>query len=85
MSIGKLVKAFSPGEKVVTHMLPNFSEDGFPTMTEIGAGLGHSIDGTIREFGVFQESVFRRSGNTHMLGTDGLECIVRRRENIRKE
>lgn len=56
MSIGKLVKAFSPGEKVVTHMLPNFSEDGFPTMTEIGAGLGHSIDGTIREFGVFHES-----------------------------
>lgn len=56
VSIGKLVKAFSPGEKVVTHMLPNFSEDGFPTMTEIGAGLGHSIDGTIREFGVFHES-----------------------------
>ncbi|PVH86225.1 alcohol dehydrogenase [Cadophora sp. DSE1049] len=55
VSFGKLVKAFSPGDKVVTHMLPNFPEDAFPTMTEIGAGLGHAIDGTIREFGVFDE------------------------------
>ena len=50
------MKAFSPGDKVVTHMLPNFPEDAFPTMTVIGAGLGQSIDGTIRECGVFHES-----------------------------
>ncbi|KAH7390227.1 hypothetical protein BKA64DRAFT_117887 [Cadophora sp. MPI-SDFR-AT-0126] len=56
VSIGKLVKTFSPGDKVVTHMLPNFPEGAFPTMAEIGAGLGHAIDGTIREFGVFDES-----------------------------
>ncbi|KAK0105341.1 hypothetical protein ONS95_004279 [Cadophora gregata] len=60
VSVGELVKRFSPGDKVVTHMLPNFPEDAFPTMTDISAGLGHGVDGTIREFGIFDESALVR-------------------------
>ncbi|CZR62768.1 related to alcohol dehydrogenase [Phialocephala subalpina] len=56
VSIGNLVTPFVPGDKVVTHMTPNFAEDAFPTFTEICAGLGHTVDGTIREFGVFDQS-----------------------------
>ncbi|KAL2062335.1 hypothetical protein VTL71DRAFT_6601 [Oculimacula yallundae] len=56
ISTGKLVKSFAVGDKVVTHMLPNFPDNTFPSMAEIGAGLGHAIDGTIREYGLFDES-----------------------------
>ncbi|KAH7312014.1 alcohol dehydrogenase [Rhexocercosporidium sp. MPI-PUGE-AT-0058] len=55
ISTGKLVSSFKSGDKVVTHMLPNFPSEAFPTMLEIGAGLGHAIDGTFREFGVFDQ------------------------------
>jgi D-arabinose 1-dehydrogenase-like Zn-dependent alcohol dehydrogenase len=39
------------------HMIPNFPANAFPTMAEvISAGLGQQINGTLQEYGLFDES-----------------------------
>ena len=56
VSIGKAVTYHAPGDKVVTHLVPNIPPSRFPTGADITAGLGQAVDGTIREYGVFHEN-----------------------------
>lgn len=42
------------------HMIAHFPSSAFPTMTEVCAGLGQRLDGTMREYGVFDESALVR-------------------------
>lgn len=57
VSSGMSVTGFAPGDKVVTHLVPNAPEDVFPTMVEISTGLGQATHGTIREYGIFHEDL----------------------------
>lgn len=54
--VGKNIKNFKAGDRVVTHLTPTTPDDQFPTLTDVGAGLGQAIDGTLQEVGVFPES-----------------------------
>ena len=56
ISVGKSVLSHAPGDKVVTHLVPNIAASRFPTAVDISAGLGQAADGTIREYGVFHEN-----------------------------
>lgn len=55
-AVGKKVTKFTAGERVVTHLCPRIPDDQPPSMKDISAGLGQSVDGTMREFGNFHES-----------------------------
>lgn len=39
----------------MTHLTPTIPDDQFPTLIEVGAGLGQTIDGTLQEVGIFPE------------------------------
>jgi NADPH:quinone reductase-like Zn-dependent oxidoreductase len=52
--VGKNVKEFHPGDRVVTHMTPQLSDDEPPTFANICAGIGHGMDGTLRQYGRFK-------------------------------
>jgi NADPH:quinone reductase-like Zn-dependent oxidoreductase len=60
VSIGKSVKTFKEGDKVVTHLVPSIAFAEAPTFAHISAGLGHAVDGTVREYGVFNEDALVR-------------------------
>jgi NADPH:quinone reductase-like Zn-dependent oxidoreductase len=60
LSTGKSVTSFASGDKVVTHLVPHALPNAFPTGVDISSGLGHAVDGTIREYGVFDESALIR-------------------------
>ena len=62
---GSGVKSLAPGDRVVTHMVPETFEDGrlpplddstLPSMAHICAGLGQGMSGTLCMQGVFRES-----------------------------
>ena len=63
VSVGKSVTTRAPGDKVVTHLVPNISPSRFPAPADISAGLGQAADGTIREYGVFHENTLVRMPN----------------------
>ncbi|KAF2163988.1 hypothetical protein M409DRAFT_57090 [Zasmidium cellare ATCC 36951] len=54
--VGKNVQEFKAGDRVATHLTPTIPNDQFPTLIDIGAGLGQSIDGTLQEVGIFPQS-----------------------------
>ncbi|KAK4499332.1 hypothetical protein PRZ48_009845 [Zasmidium cellare] len=54
--VGKNVKEFKAGDRVVTHLTPTIPDDQFPTLIDVGAGLGHSIDGTLQEVAILPQS-----------------------------
>lgn len=56
VTVGKSVTSHAPGDKVVTHLVPDISPGRFPTAADISGGLGQAVDGTIREYGVFHEN-----------------------------
>ncbi|CAG8952010.1 hypothetical protein HYFRA_00000746 [Hymenoscyphus fraxineus] len=56
LEIGKSVTKFRKGDKVVTHMLPQLLATTYPTMEDVSNGLGQTLDGTLREYGVFSET-----------------------------
>jgi len=60
ISVGKSVTSFAPGDKVVTHMIPNFPANAFPSMANVSIGLGQKVNGTLQEYGVFDESALVR-------------------------
>ena len=37
--VGKNVKEFKAGDRVVTHLTPTVPDDQFPTLIDVGAGL----------------------------------------------
>ncbi|KAI1127109.1 hypothetical protein F5Y10DRAFT_200315 [Nemania abortiva] len=56
VEVGSAVTAFQPGDRVVTHIALGISDDAFPTLTDLEAGLGHETDGTLRRLGVFHQT-----------------------------
>ncbi|RDW59147.1 hypothetical protein BP5796_12071 [Coleophoma crateriformis] len=55
-SVGKSVTTFAPGDKVVTHLVPHALPHVFPTGADVSSGLGQVAQGTIQEYGVFDET-----------------------------
>lgn len=55
-AVGSSVSTFQAGDQVCTHLTCDMSEEDAPTFKEIGAGLGQTVDGTLRRHGVFPES-----------------------------
>ena len=55
-AVGEGITKFKPGDRVVTHLSPFLEDDAAPSMQDISAGLGQSIDGTLRASGNFHES-----------------------------
>jgi NADPH:quinone reductase-like Zn-dependent oxidoreductase len=55
-AIGSKVTAFRIGDRVCTHLTYRLSETELPTFQDIGASLGQTVDGTLRQRGVFHES-----------------------------
>ncbi|KAI9374190.1 alcohol dehydrogenase [Aspergillus egyptiacus] len=47
---------FQPGDRVVTHLTVHQDETAPATFADIGAGLGQTVHGTIRKYGVFHKS-----------------------------
>ncbi|KAI9163902.1 Zinc-type alcohol dehydrogenase-like protein [Paramyrothecium foliicola] len=66
LKTGSNVKSVAPGDRVVTHMVPeSFDDDDrltplddetLPSMAHICAGLGQGLNGTLATHGVFRES-----------------------------
>jgi NADPH:quinone reductase-like Zn-dependent oxidoreductase len=56
VDIGKSVKKFQKGQRVVTHLVPGLPDDEWPKFESINKGLGQTLDGTLCEFGLFHES-----------------------------
>ncbi|KAL2202333.1 zinc-binding oxidoreductase, partial [Sarocladium strictum] len=66
---GTAVKALSPGDRVVTHMVPETSgqlsplnDDTLPSTPHICAGLGQGLHGTLTTHGVLKESCLAKFG-----------------------
>lgn len=75
VAVGSSVSNFKAGDRVVTHMCPFLPDDQVPTMADISAGLGHSIDGTLRTRGNFHESALVRAPkNLHSSRACTLTC-----------
>lgn len=55
-AVGSTVTAFRVGDQVCTHLTCGLSETDAPSFADIGAGLGQTADGTLRQFGIFQET-----------------------------
>lgn len=67
---GANVTSLSPGDRVVTHMVPETSEQltalddaTFPSTPHICAGLGQGLNGTLATHGVFRESCLAKFGS----------------------
>lgn len=57
--------SFRPGDRVITHLAPGLVESAgdcaAPAYPDIAAGLGQSVDGTLRSAGVFAETALARA------------------------
>jgi len=75
-SVGKRVTRFKPGDKVVTL----FNQGHFAGSLDaqsLGTGLGGAIDGTLREYGVFDEAgLVKAPSNLNMLEASTLSCAA---------
>ena len=72
ISTGTNVKAFTPGDRVVTHMCPEtypvpslyeVDDTTLPQMGHIGSGLGQGLHGTMTTKGVFTQSCLAKLGD----------------------
>merc|ERR1711964_427137 len=83
VAVGKNVTRFQPGSKVVTLFNQGHLAGSLDTQT-IATGLGGVIDGTLRQYGTFNEaglvempeSLNWQEASTLSRCCDGLECIV---------
>ena len=58
-----------------THLTCGLSEADPPGFEDIGAGLGQTVDGTLRQFGIFHEtSLMRMPSNLNFLEAATLPC-----------
>lgn len=55
-SVGSRVTKFHQGDHVCTHMTRGICDSEFPSFEDINAGLGQTLDGTLRQYGVFHET-----------------------------
>ncbi|KAE8146481.1 hypothetical protein BDV25DRAFT_143651 [Aspergillus avenaceus] len=63
-SVGPKVTAFTPGDKVVTYFVKGYSDTEPLTFAAIYKnGVGTSVDGSLREYGVFHESTLMHMPN----------------------
>ncbi|KAK5171943.1 uncharacterized protein LTR77_003580 [Saxophila tyrrhenica] len=60
-AVGSNVSSFNPGDRVVTHMTPHLGPNSYPTFGDICAGLGHGADGTLRQYGHFEQAALVRA------------------------
>lgn len=74
-AIGHNVTSFQVGDRVCTHLTVGLSEADFPNFADIVGGLGQSVDGTLRQFGVFSEtSLVKMPSNLGFLEAATLTC-----------
>lgn len=74
-AVGSKVTAFRSGDKVCTHLTVGLADAALPSFYDICAGLGHTADGTLREYGVFHEtSLVRMPSNLTFLEAATLTC-----------
>ncbi|ROT39584.1 putative alcohol dehydrogenase [Sodiomyces alkalinus F11] len=73
-AVGPSVTGFQPGDRVVTHLTPNVvdsaGDDAPATFSDIGRGLGQTVDGTLRTEGVFASHALVRA-------PESLDCWLR--------
>lgn len=55
-AVGSKVTIFRVGDRVCTHLTSGLAEDELPRFEDIGAGLGQTVDGTLRQYGIFHET-----------------------------
>lgn len=55
-AVGSRVMALQVGDRVCTHMTYGLSPTDLPSLADIHAGLGNTLDGTMRQWGIFHES-----------------------------
>lgn len=74
-AIGRNVALFRVGDKVCTHLTYGLSDTDLPGFDDIIAGLGQTVDGTLREYGVFHEtSLVKMPSNLSFLEASTLPC-----------
>lgn len=74
-AVGSKVTAFCVGDHVCTHLTCGLSEADHPKFEDIGAGLGQTVDGTLRKFGIFHEtSLVKMPSNLSFLEAATLSC-----------
>lgn len=74
-AVGSRVTAFRVGDRVCTHLTCGLAEDDLPVFEDICAGLGQTVDGTLRQYGVFHEtSLVRMPSNVGFLEAATLSC-----------
>ena len=73
--IGANVKDFAIGDRVCTHLTCGLPENELPGFEDISLGLGHAVDGTLRQYGVFhQTSLVKMPLNLSFLQAATLTC-----------
>ncbi|KAK4942899.1 hypothetical protein LTR10_017475 [Elasticomyces elasticus] len=55
-AVGSKVASFSVRQRVCTHLTCGLAETDLPGFEDVGAGLGQTVDGTLRSYGVFHET-----------------------------
>ena len=77
-AVGSKVTTFSVGDRVCTHLTRGLSETDLPTFESICAGLGQTVDGTLQQYGVFDEtSLVGMPSNLDFLQAATLTCSGR--------
>ena len=74
-AVGPKVEEFAVGDRVCTHLTCGLPENELPGFEDISLGLGHAVDGTLRQYGVFhQTSLVKMPLNLSFLQAATLTC-----------
>ncbi|KIV80826.1 hypothetical protein PV11_08302 [Exophiala sideris] len=74
-AVGSKVASLSVGQRVCTHLTCGLAETDLPGFEDVGAGLGQTVDGTLRSYGVFHEtSLVGMPSNLNFLEAATLSC-----------
>lgn len=55
-AVGSGIKDFKKGEKVVVHLTYKLGDNEPALISDASNGVGHAVDGTLRQYGVFHKS-----------------------------